>query len=58
MRKKNLEFLQDVMNEDVGVIQGMQEGRNSPVFNGGNFSPVMDSPTLLFHKWVANNLTK
>jgi choline monooxygenase len=58
MRKKNLEFWQDVMNEDVGVIQGMQEGRNSPVFNGGNFSPIMDSPTLLFHKWVANNLTK
>ena len=58
MRKKNLEFWQDVLNEDVGVIQGMQEGRNSPVFNGGNFSPIMDSPTLLFHKWVANNLTK
>ena len=49
---------QEVMNEDVGVIEGMQKGRSSPVYNGGNFSPVMDTPTLMFHKWVATNLTK
>jgi len=42
--------------EDVGLIEGMQEGRNSPSYNGGNFSPVMDNPTHHFHKWVATNV--
>ena len=58
MREKNFKFWQEVMNEDVNAIEGMQEGRNSPAYNGGNFSPVMDTPTLMFHKWVANNLSK
>ena len=58
IRKKNFAFWQEVMNEDVGVIEGMQKGRSSPAYNGGNFSPVMDTPTLMFHKWVATNLTK
>ena len=58
IRKKNFVFWQEVMNEDVGVIEGMQKGRSSPAYNGGNFSPIMDTPTLMFHKWVATNLTK
>ena len=58
IRKKNFAFWQEVMNEDVDAIEGMQKGRSSPVYNGGNFSPVMDTPTLMFHKWVATNLTK
>ena len=58
IRKKNFAFWQEVMNEDVPAIEGMQKGRNSPAYNGGNFSPVMDTPTLMFHKWVATNLTK
>ena len=58
IRKKNFAFWQEVMNEDVTAIEGMQKGRNSPAYNGGNFSPVMDTPTLMFHKWVATNLTK
>ena len=33
-----------------------EEGRSSPVYKGGNFSPVMDQPTHQFHKWVANSL--
>ena len=44
------------LREDVDIIQRMQIGRNSPVYNGGNFSPIMDNPTHHFHKWVANNL--
>jgi choline monooxygenase len=58
IRKKNFAFWQEVMNEDVYAIEGMQKGRSSPAYNGGNFSPVMDTPTLMFHKWVATNLTK
>ena len=56
LREENSRFWKDVMLEDVGAIEGMQEGRSSPVYNGGNFSPVMDTPTHQFHKWVANNL--
>ena len=58
IREKNFAFWQEVMNEDVTAIEGMQNGRNSPAYNGGNFSPVMDTPTLMFHKWVATNLIK
>ena len=56
LRKENMRFWKDVMLEDVSAIEGMQEGRNSPVYNGGNFSPVMDQPTHQFHKWIANSL--
>ena len=56
LRKENSRFWKDVMLEDINAIEGMQEGRNSPVYNGGNFSPVMDQPTHQFHKWVVGNL--
>ena len=56
LRKENLRFWKNVMLEDIIAIEGMQEGRNSPVYNGGNFSPDMDQPTHQFHKWIANNL--
>ncbi|MDA7638835.1 aromatic ring-hydroxylating dioxygenase subunit alpha [Candidatus Pelagibacter sp.] len=56
MRKKNAEFWKEVMSEDIKAIEGMQEGRSSPVYNGGNFSPIMDNPTYEFHKWIATNL--
>ena len=56
LRKENSRFWRDVMLEDIKAIEGMQEGRNSPVYNGGNFSPVMDQPTHQFHKWVIGNL--
>ena len=56
LRKDNLRFWKNVMLEDISAIEGMQEGRNSPVYDGGNFSPIMDQPTLQFHKWVSNTL--
>ena len=56
LRKQNFKLWHDVQSEDISIIEGMQEGRNSPVYNGGNFSPVMDNPTHHFHKWVASSL--
>ena len=56
LRKQNHKQWEDIQEEDVDIIQGMQTGRNSPSYNGGNFSPVMDNPTHHFHKWVAQNL--
>ena len=57
IRKKNFLFWQEVMSEDITAIEGMQKGRASPAYNGGNFSPIMDTPTHMFHKWIAHNLT-
>ena len=56
LRKQNHKLWKGVQSEDVYIIEGMQEGRNSPSYNGGNFSPVMDNPTHHFHKWVATNV--
>ena len=58
LRKQNFELWKGVQSEDLNIIEGMQDGRKSPSYNGGNFSPVMDNPTHHFHKWVANTLMK
>ena len=56
LRKQNYNQWLSIQSEDLNIIQGMQEGRKSPIYNGGNFSPVMDNPTHHFNKWVAQNL--
>ena len=58
LRKQNHKLWEDIQREDVDIIQGMQIGRNSPAYNGGNFSPKMDNPTHHFHKWVVTNLVQ
>jgi choline monooxygenase len=56
LRKQNFKLWKEIQKEDLNIIEGMQEGRNSPSYNGGNFSPVMDNPTHHFHKWVVTNI--
>ena len=56
LRKQNYEQWHSIQSEDLRIIEGMQDGRQSPAFNGGNFSPVMDNPTHHFNKWVAQEL--
>lgn len=46
----------DVFMEDIIAVEGMQKGRQSPAYDGGKFSPVMDNPTHHFHQWVANRM--
>ena len=58
LREQNHKQWEDIQKEDVDIIQGMQIGRNSPVYDGGNFSPKMDNPTHHFHKWVATNIVQ
>ena len=53
LRAKNTEQWKLVFEEDIFVVEGMQRGRHAPHFDGGRFSPVMDSPTHCFHDWVA-----
>ena len=56
LRKQNYDQWYSIQSEDLNIIEGMQEGRNSPVYNGGNFSPALDNPTHHFNKWVATSL--
>lgn len=53
LRAKNTELWKVVFKEDIFVVEGMQKGRHAPLFDGGRFSPAMDSPTHMFHDWVA-----
>ncbi len=48
----------EVFKEDIFAVERMQQGRLSPGYEGGVFSPAMDEPTLHFHQWVANQLVK
>ena len=43
-----------VFTEDIFAVEGMQQGRSSPGFSGGVFSPVLDAPSHAFHQWVAS----
>ena len=56
LREQNFKQWHSIQSEDIMIIEGLQEGRNSPVYNGGNFSPVLDNPTHHFNKWVATSL--
>ena len=53
-RSSRFDSWSKVFNEDIGVIEGMQRGRQSAAFKGGVFSPVMDEPSHYFAKWIAN----
>jgi len=57
LRAANAELWQTVFKEDIFVVEGMQRGRNAPLFDGGRFSPAMDGPTHAFHAWVAGRMT-
>ncbi|MEL7259071.1 MAG: SRPBCC family protein [Pseudomonadota bacterium] len=56
LRAKNTEQWKEVFEEDIFVVEGMQRGRHADQFDGGRFSPVMDSPTHCFHDWVAGKV--
>jgi choline monooxygenase len=56
LREQNTQQWKEVFKEDVFVVEGMQRGRHAPQFDGGRFSPAMDSPTHLFHDWVAGRI--
>ena len=56
MLKENARIWQSVFAEDINAVEGMQKGRHGKFFDGGKFSPVMDGPTHIFHKWVARKM--
>ncbi|MCY4334084.1 MAG: aromatic ring-hydroxylating dioxygenase subunit alpha [Litoreibacter sp.] len=56
MRAKNTSLWKEVFEEDIFVVEGMQQGRMGPGFDGGRFSPAMDGPTHCYHAWVADQI--
>lgn len=52
LRRRLAELWREVFEEDIGVVEGMQQGRHAAAFDGGVFSPVMDAATAAFHQWV------
>ncbi|MGB5706093.1 MAG: aromatic ring-hydroxylating dioxygenase subunit alpha [Arenicellales bacterium] len=57
-RRANLQAWAQVFNEDIGPCERMQIGRNSPGYHGGAFSPVHDTCSHHFHKWIARQYTQ
>nr|WP_281967750.1 aromatic ring-hydroxylating dioxygenase subunit alpha [Roseovarius nanhaiticus] len=56
LKARNSQLWKGVFEEDIFVVEGMQKGRHVANFDGGRFSPVMDSPTHCFHAWVAGKV--
>ena len=56
VRERTLERWTEVFVEDVAMVERLQAGRASTAFDGGVFSPVMDTPSHAFHVWVADAL--
>ena len=52
-REAILSTWKSVFIEDVFAVEAMQQGRQSPAFQGGVFTPLMDASTHHFHTWVA-----
>ncbi len=53
-REAVLDAWREVFTEDIFAIESMQQGRQSPAFTGGAFSPALDGPSHHFHNWVAD----
>ena len=58
LRRENEAQWRHIFEEDIGVVEGMQRGRHASGFDGGRFSPVMDPPTHVFHRWVADHMRR
>ncbi len=58
LMEKNKSQWKSVLEEDLCVVEGMQKGRHGIYFDGGKFSPVMDTPTYDFHQWVGEKLAR
>ncbi len=52
-REEVLASWDKIFSEDIHAVEGMQQGRHSPAYDGGILTPIQDLPTKNFHTWVA-----
>ena len=57
-RQETLERWRRIMDEDIMIIERLQQGRHSPGFQGGCFTPLMDAPSHHFSRWVAQTMIR
>lgn len=57
-RAATLSAWRTVFEQDIPAVEQMQAGRASPGYDGGVFSPAMDTATHHFHAWVAGRLAR
>ena len=57
-RQETLKRWCRIMDEDVMIIERLQQGRHSPGFEGGCFTPLMDAPSHHFSRWVAQTMMR
>ncbi len=55
-RQDTLKRWCQIMDEDIMIIERLQQGRHSPGFEGGCFTPLMDAPSHHFSRWVAQTM--
>jgi choline monooxygenase len=55
-RAATLSAWRTVFEQDLSAVEQLQLGRASPGYDGGVFSPAMDTATHHFHSWVAARL--
>jgi len=56
LREGQHRFWTEVFAEDIGVVTGMQAGRESIGFDGGVLTPLMETATARFHQWVGERV--
>ena len=55
-RQKLMDMLTQVNNEDIGICELAQKGRNSAAFTGGAFAPAQEKTTLQFQQLLAYSM--
>lgn len=58
LRQANARLWQGIFEEDRFVVEGMQRGRQSPAYDGGVLSPVLERTTHCFYRWVGKRLVE
>ena len=55
-RERVFEMWRDLNQEDIGILERLQEGRQSPAYDGGSFSPYWEGATHHFARLVAERV--
>lgn len=55
-REATLKMWDDLNREDLGMLELLQQGRLSPVYDGGRLSPHWEGPTHEFGRRVVERI--
>jgi len=55
-RQAVLDMWNDLNHEDIGLIEGLQKGRSSPLYDGGRLSPYWDAAPLHLARMIVEGM--